>query len=231
VLPGGLLNGLGLPPVRFYELIPYVSEVRVVGARRGKFLLWSRGVWFFLWRGEAGGMIFAYRFFISIASAAWVFCTFKHNNDLITKKKKEKEKKQRRDRIFRQPSKYFSILKVLQYDYALLSLHTLLLYEPLRSKEPGDYCDTLNGPPEHRTIAIVLSNTTIHPSYYLKREYLSQTTQDKQASSVLSKEDSTSLPVVQENETRIHRRWLSLPVAHTLNNRIVTRSLNLSHPY
>ena len=36
------------------------------------------------------------------------------------------------DRIFTQPSKYFSILKILQYDYALLSLHTLLLYENLR---------------------------------------------------------------------------------------------------
>ena len=39
-----------------------------------------------------------------------------------------------RDRIFTQPSKYFSILKILQYDYALLSLRTLLLYESLRSK-------------------------------------------------------------------------------------------------
>jgi len=38
------------------------------------------------------------------------------------------------DRIFTQPSKYFSILKILQYDHALLSLHTLLLYENLRSK-------------------------------------------------------------------------------------------------
>ena len=43
MLPGGLLKGLGLSPVRFYELFPYVSEVRVLGARRGKFLLWSRG--------------------------------------------------------------------------------------------------------------------------------------------------------------------------------------------
>jgi len=37
VLPGGLLKGLGLSPVRFYELFPYVSEVRVLGARRGSF--------------------------------------------------------------------------------------------------------------------------------------------------------------------------------------------------
>jgi len=44
VLPGGLLKGLGLSPVRFYEVFPYVSEVRVLGARRGKFLLWSRRV-------------------------------------------------------------------------------------------------------------------------------------------------------------------------------------------
>ena len=73
-----------------------------------------------------------------------------------------------RDRIFTQPSKYISILKILQYDYALLSLHTLSLYESLRSKEPGDYCDSLDGPPEHRTIVIVLSSTTIHPSYYLE---------------------------------------------------------------
>jgi len=35
-----------------------------------------------------------------------------------------------------QPSKYFSILKILQYDYTLLSLHTLLLYEILSSKNP-----------------------------------------------------------------------------------------------
>ena len=41
-----------------------------------------------------------------------------------------------RDRIFTQPSKYFAILKILQYDYALLSLYTLLLYESLGSKNP-----------------------------------------------------------------------------------------------
>jgi len=41
-----------------------------------------------------------------------------------------------RDRIFTQPSKYFSILKILQYDYALLALYTLLLYESLGSKNP-----------------------------------------------------------------------------------------------
>jgi len=53
---------------------------------------------------------------------------------MITKKKKKKKKNRPRDRIFTQPSKYFSILKILQYDHALLSLHTLLLYESLRSK-------------------------------------------------------------------------------------------------
>jgi len=37
VLPGGLLKGLGLSAVRFYELFPYVSEVRVLGARGGSF--------------------------------------------------------------------------------------------------------------------------------------------------------------------------------------------------
>ena len=37
MLPGGLLKGLGLSPVRFDELFPYVSEVRVLGARRGSF--------------------------------------------------------------------------------------------------------------------------------------------------------------------------------------------------
>jgi len=78
-------------------------------------------------------MTFPYRFFISIASAACVFCTFKHNNDLI-KNKKRKKKKGPRGRIFTQPSKYFSILKILQYDYALPSLHTLLLYESLSPK-------------------------------------------------------------------------------------------------
>ena len=88
---GGLLKGLGLSPVRLYELFPYVSEV-FLGGRRGGLFLWIRGVWFFPWWGEAGGMTFAYRFFISIASAAWVFCTFKHNKELITKKKKKKER-------------------------------------------------------------------------------------------------------------------------------------------
>jgi len=64
-----------------------------------------------------------------------------------------------------QPFKYFSIPKILQYNYVLLSLHTLLLYESLRSKERGNYCHSLDGLPEDRTIAIVLFIITIHPSY------------------------------------------------------------------
>ena len=51
-----------------------------------------------------------------------------------TKKEKKKKEKRPRDRILTQPSKYFSMLKILQYDYSLLSLHKLLLYESLRSK-------------------------------------------------------------------------------------------------
>jgi len=39
-----------------------------------------------------------------------------------------------RGRIFTQPSKYFSIPKILQYDYSLLSLPTIRFYESLRSK-------------------------------------------------------------------------------------------------
>jgi len=36
-------------------------------------------------------------------------------------------------------------------------------------KEPGDYCDSLEGLLEHRTIVIALSSRTIHPYYYLTR--------------------------------------------------------------
>jgi len=76
----------------------------------------------------------------------------RNNEPIITKKKKKREKIRPRERIFTQPSKYFSILKILQYDYDLLSLYTLLLYESLHSTEPGDYYDSLDGPPEQRTI-------------------------------------------------------------------------------
>jgi len=94
----------------------------------------------------------------------------RNNERMISK---EKRKKEPRDRIFTQPSKYFSILKILQYDYELLSLYTLLIYESLGSKRgPGAYCDShSNGLPAHRTPAIVLSSKPIHPSYYLTRYY------------------------------------------------------------
>ena len=58
----------------------------------------------------------------------------RNNERMITKKEKRKKKNRPRDRIFTQPCKYFSILKILQYDHALLYLHTLLLYESLRPK-------------------------------------------------------------------------------------------------
>ena len=95
-----------------------------------------------------------------------------------------------RDGIFTQPSKYFSIFKILQYDYALLSLHTLLLYESLRSKNPEtivivstgrpqDYCDSSI---KHADPPILLSEEIVSldgslktnkpVSYYLKRQYL-----------------------------------------------------------
>jgi len=76
-------------------------------------------------------MTFAYRFYISIASATWVFCTFKHNNDLITKKKNDQGIGSSRNHL-----STFLYFKILQYDYRLLSLHTLLLYESLSSNNP-----------------------------------------------------------------------------------------------
>jgi len=45
----------------------------------------------------------------------------------------------------------------------------LLHYESLCSKEPEDYCDSLDRLLEHRNIVIVLSSTTIHTYYYLTR--------------------------------------------------------------
>jgi len=54
---------------------------------------------------------------------------------MITKKKQKREKRPS-DRIFTQLAKYFSILKILQYDYALFSLHTLFLHKSLLSKNP-----------------------------------------------------------------------------------------------
>jgi len=87
---------------------------------------------------------------------------------MITKKKKKK-KKRPRDRIFTQPSKYFSILQDIAIGlYITLFIHT----PPVRAPtlyEPGDYCDSLDRLLEYRTIVIVLSSTTIHLSYYLTR--------------------------------------------------------------
>jgi len=61
----------------------------------------------------------------------------KNNERMITKiKKREKKKKRPRGRLFTEPSKYFSTLKILQYDYVLLSFYTLLLYQSLRLKNP-----------------------------------------------------------------------------------------------
>ena len=54
----------------------------------------------------------------------------------------------------------------LQYDYTLLSLHTLFHYETLRSKNPETIIIVSISKLEHRTVVISLSNITIHPSYY-----------------------------------------------------------------
>jgi len=75
--------------------------------------------------------------FLSLHSSRCISLFVPRNKQrMIQKKKKEKETNQPRDRIFTQLSKYFSILKILQYDYYLLSLHTLLLYESLWCKNP-----------------------------------------------------------------------------------------------
>ena len=51
-----------------------------------------------------------------------------------------------------------------------ITLYSLYIHSPsTRTYEPGDYCDSLDRLPEHRTIVIVLSRTTTHPPYYLKR--------------------------------------------------------------
>jgi len=70
VLPEGLLKGLGLSPVHFYELFPYVPEVRVLWARRGSFF-YGLGAFDFSYnvvkRAVVIGLI---GFFLFIASAA-----------------------------------------------------------------------------------------------------------------------------------------------------------------
>jgi len=57
--------------------------------------------------------------------------------------------------------------------YCNTIIFTLFLYtSPLPKPtphEPGDYCDSLDGPLRHRTIVIVLSSTTTHSSHYLTR--------------------------------------------------------------
>ena len=70
MLPGGLLKGLGLSPVRFYELFPYVSEVQVLGASRAGFF-YGLG-WFDLSYDEVkqAVVIGLIGFFLFIASAA-----------------------------------------------------------------------------------------------------------------------------------------------------------------
>jgi len=93
-------------------------------------------------------------------------------------------------------------------------------------EEPGDYCDRLKGKPKHRTIVIVLSNMTELPILLLyKIVSFGGLLKDKQASSVISEEIVPPDPLVQENETCLFRRQLSLPVAYLLHNRIVTESL------
>jgi len=69
VLPGGLLKGFVLSLVRFYELFLYVWEVRVLGARRGRFLLWSRGFDFAYNQVKRAVVIGLIGFFLFIASA------------------------------------------------------------------------------------------------------------------------------------------------------------------
>jgi len=70
VLQGGLLQGLGLSPVRFYELFPYVSEVRVLGARRGSFFYGLAGFDFSYEEVKRAVVIGLIGFFLFIASTA-----------------------------------------------------------------------------------------------------------------------------------------------------------------
>jgi len=70
VLPGGLLKGLGLSPVRFYELFPYMSEVQVLGARRGSFFYGLGGFDFAYDEVKRAVVIGLIGFFLFIAIAA-----------------------------------------------------------------------------------------------------------------------------------------------------------------
>jgi len=70
VLPAGLLKGLGLSPVRFYELFSYMSEVRVLGARRGSFFYSLGGFDFSYDEVKRAVVIGLIGFFLFIVSAA-----------------------------------------------------------------------------------------------------------------------------------------------------------------
>jgi len=90
------------------------------------------GLFDFSYEEVKRAVVLIYGFFSLHSSRCIRLFLPKTNNTLYKKKKKKKNRP--RDRILTQPSKYFSILMILQYDYYLLSLHTLLLYESLRSK-------------------------------------------------------------------------------------------------
>ena len=61
---------MGLPPVCFYELFPYMSEVRVLGARRGSFFYGLAGFDFSYDEVKWAVVIGLIGFFLFIASAA-----------------------------------------------------------------------------------------------------------------------------------------------------------------
>ena len=79
-------------------------------------------------------VVLSFRFCFLHSSHSMRLFVPRNKQPMITKE--NKTKKGPRDGIFMQPCKYFAILKILQYDYALLSLHTLVLYDRLRSKNP-----------------------------------------------------------------------------------------------
>ena len=77
MLPGGLLKGLRLSPVRFYELFPYVSEVRLIGPRRGSFFYGLGGFDFSYDEVKRAVVIGLIGFFLFIASAVSGFLYLK----------------------------------------------------------------------------------------------------------------------------------------------------------
>jgi len=66
---------------------------------------------------------------------------------MIAKKERKKEKNDQVIGSSRNHLSTFLYFKILQYDYALLSLHTLLLYESLRSKNLETIVIVLTGCP------------------------------------------------------------------------------------